>query len=114
MFNEHNITIPWEMLNQDKKDEDEKVNKQAKNNPNIDEFNLWCFGQLWSNRVVESVHDEHGGDSHGDAGLEMFFSEENCCLQKDMNYSGTIRRNANSYFGATKFVKTLLPDGNLR
>ena len=83
MFNKHNIIIPWEMLNQDKKDEDEKVDKQAKNNPNVDEFNLWCFGQLWSNRVVESVHDEHGGDGHGDAGLEMFFSEENCCLREN-------------------------------
>ena len=63
------------MLQQDQKDQDDEVEKKAKGDPNINELDVGGLREICSNRVVESVHDQHGGDSDRNTCFEMFLSK---------------------------------------
>ena len=69
------------MFNQDKKDDDDKVEKQSKDDPNINKLDVRSLREFWRNRIVESVHDQHCSDRDGDGGFEMFSFEVESCLK---------------------------------
>ena len=74
------------MLYEYKEDDDDKMEKQPINDPNVNEFDSWCLRQFWRYRVVKGVHNQHGSDGNRNACLEMLFAEEQGGLkQKLMN-----------------------------
>ena len=86
IFKKNKVVSSWEMLYEDKEDDDDKMEKQPIDDPNVNEFDSWCLRQFWSYRVVEGVHNQHCGDRNGNACLEMLFAEEQGGLkQKVMN-----------------------------
>ena len=63
------------MFDKNQQQENDEVDEQPVHDPDIHEFNAWGLRQFWGDRTVESVHDQHGCNSHGDAGLEMLSLE---------------------------------------
>ena len=82
MFEKTQIIISWEVFYQYKKDNDNEVKKQPINDPNVNELDCWCLREFRSNRVVESVHYQHGSDGNRNAGLEMLFAKEQGGLEQ--------------------------------
>ena len=51
--------------------------------PDINQLDVRCGGQLVRDGHVESVHDQHGRDGHGHICLEVLLVEVESCLADD-------------------------------
>ena len=69
------------MLYKYQKDDDEEVNEEPIDDPDINELYCRCLRQFRSYRVVECVHDQHCSDRNRDTGLEMLLAKIQGCLK---------------------------------
>ena len=72
-----------EMFYQDVEEEDSEGEGETKYQPDINQLDVRCGGQLVRDGHVESVHDQHGRDGHGHICLEVLLVEVESCLADD-------------------------------
>ena len=68
------------MLHQDEQQDDDEGEEEAKEQPDVDHLHVGRGGQLGGDGVVEGVHDQHTGQGHRDARLEVLFLKVCSCL----------------------------------
>ena len=74
------------MFDDHQKNEDEEVNEEPVHDPNIHELEAGGLRQFGGDGAVEGVHDQHGGDGNGDAGLEMLCLEVQSTLEQNRTF----------------------------
>ena len=74
-----------EVFDEAEQDDDDEREEEAEEKPDVDEFDVRGWRQLGGHGLVERVHDQHGGDGHGHAGLEMLLMEVYGRLGKHVN-----------------------------
>jgi hypothetical protein len=57
------------------------VEKQSKDDPNINELDVRSLREFWGNKIVESVHNQHCSDGDRDGSFEMLSFEVESFLQ---------------------------------
>ena len=69
------------MLHKYKYDKDEEWHEQSIEQPDVNKLCVRSSWQLSTNRALQGVHHQHGGDGQGDGRLEVFLEKINWNLR---------------------------------